>query len=240
MQTAFVAGATGYTGREVVRQLCEAGVRTIAHVRPDSPSLERWRGEFTAMGAVVDASAWDASSMRSAMQRHQPDVAYGLLGTTQARAKEAERAGAGPADYDTVDYGMTHMLFEALRVEVPSARAVYLSCYGARSDSRATYTQVRGRIEDELRASGLSFVIARPLFISGTDREVMRPAERIGTVVTDGLLAVVGLVAGRKVRDRYRSITGERLARALISAANDLTASKIVLEGGDLQRRADG
>ena len=38
MEIAFVAGATGYTGREVVRLLAERGVRTLAHVRPDSSS----------------------------------------------------------------------------------------------------------------------------------------------------------------------------------------------------------
>ena len=40
---AFVAGATGFTGREVVRLLVERGVPAVAHVRPDSPRLEEWK-----------------------------------------------------------------------------------------------------------------------------------------------------------------------------------------------------
>src|SRR5262245_55763625 len=48
---AFVAGATGYTGNEVVSALRGRGIRTIAHVRPDSSSLERWRKSFEDIGA---------------------------------------------------------------------------------------------------------------------------------------------------------------------------------------------
>ena len=33
--SAFVLGATGFVGREVVRQLCVRGSKTHAHVRPD-------------------------------------------------------------------------------------------------------------------------------------------------------------------------------------------------------------
>ena len=37
----FVVGATGYTGREVVRLLREKRIPTVAHVRPDSPRYRR-------------------------------------------------------------------------------------------------------------------------------------------------------------------------------------------------------
>ena len=47
---AFVAGATGFTGREVVAELVRRGVRTLAHVRPDSSRLDEWRERFEAMG----------------------------------------------------------------------------------------------------------------------------------------------------------------------------------------------
>ena len=41
-EAAIVLGATGLTGRFVVSHLVRAGVRTIAHVRPDSPRLREW------------------------------------------------------------------------------------------------------------------------------------------------------------------------------------------------------
>lgn len=239
MQTAFVAGATGYTGREVVRQLCAGGVRTIAHVRPDSKSPGRWREQFTAMGAIVDMTAWDLPSMRDTMRGHKPDVAFGLLGTTRARAKAAIETGAADASYEAVDYGMTHMVIEALRLEVRTAKMVYLSSVGAKTHTGNAYLRVRGCIEAELMTSGLTYVIARPLFISGPDREETRSMERIGAVATDTILNVIGSIGGRGVRDRFRSITAERLACALIDAASDPAASNTVQSAGELQRRAD-
>ncbi|MBA3548122.1 MAG: hypothetical protein H0T76_16695 [Nannocystis sp.] len=38
---AWVAGATGYTGRALVAALRAQNITTHAHVRPDSPALER-------------------------------------------------------------------------------------------------------------------------------------------------------------------------------------------------------
>ena len=42
-QTIFIAGATGYTGRALVRLAAEAGHETIAHVRPSLSYTSRDR-----------------------------------------------------------------------------------------------------------------------------------------------------------------------------------------------------
>ena len=239
MLRAFVAGATGYTGREVVRQLASRGVATVAHVRPDSPAVENWRKRFASMNAVVDTTPWQPGAMTDSIGTHKPDVVFALLGTTQNRAKAAARAGGAPADYETVDYGMTHLLLEATRAAAPSATFVYVSATGASTDTRNEYLRVRGRIESELMTSGLTWIVARPLLISGSDREEPRPIERIGAVATDALLSFAGALGGRRLRDRFRSITSERLAHALINAAKDPRASNRILKPIELQERAD-
>ena len=61
--TAFVLGATGFVGREVVRQLCVRGTKTYAHVRPDSKQLADWRARFGELRAEVDTTAWDTAAM---------------------------------------------------------------------------------------------------------------------------------------------------------------------------------
>ena len=61
--TAFVLGATGFVGREVVRQLCVRGTKTYAHVRPDSKQVADWRARFGELGAEVDTTAWDAAAI---------------------------------------------------------------------------------------------------------------------------------------------------------------------------------
>ena len=102
MPTAFVAGATGYTGREVVRVLRESGVSTVAHVRPDSPRLAEWRARFGALGAEVDTTPWDAPAMATTLARVQPAIVFALLGTTRRRARAAAERGAAES-YASVD-----------------------------------------------------------------------------------------------------------------------------------------
>ncbi len=60
---AFVAGATGYTGRELVRVLAESGRKVVAHVRPDSSRLDEWRERFAALGATLDTTPWERTQL---------------------------------------------------------------------------------------------------------------------------------------------------------------------------------
>ncbi len=237
MTTAFVAGATGYTGREVVRQLAAGGVRAIAHIRPDSPSLAEWRERVERMGAVVDATLWQQDALDASLSQHSPDWVFALLGTTKARARVAQKAGA-IADYETVDYGMTRMLLDAVSRGSPHARFVYLSSMGARSDTRNAYLNARGRIEETLMTSGLSWTIARPAIISGIDRDESRALERIAAVAGDGALDMLARVGLPSLRERFRSIDSESLARALILAAHDANDANRILDAAALHRRS--
>ena len=85
--TSFVLGATGFVGREVVRQLCVRGTPTLAHVRPDSKQLEDWRGKLTALGATVDTTPWDVPALAARWKTLAPAQLYILIGTTRGRAK---------------------------------------------------------------------------------------------------------------------------------------------------------
>src|SRR5688500_19568292 len=106
---AFVAGATGYTGREVVRELRAHGVAAVAHVRPDSPKLGEWEARFQAHYAVVDTTPWELHALRETLQTWQPTHVFALLGTTRKRMSSA------PQDsYENVDYGLSAMLMQAV------------------------------------------------------------------------------------------------------------------------------
>jgi uncharacterized protein YbjT (DUF2867 family) len=237
MTTAFVAGATGYTGREVVRQLAESGVRTIAHVRPDSPSLSEWRDRFVRMGALVDTTPWDQHALESSLYYHAPDIVYALLGTTKARARAASKAG-GQADYEHVDYGLTMMLLNAVRRSAPSAKFVYLSSLGASASAANAYLNVRGRVEEALMTSGLSYVVARPAIISGEDREERRLLERAAAVAGDRVLGWLARLGAPGLGERYSSISSEALARALVRVNRDPSAVNRVLDSAELHRRS--
>lgn len=218
MPSAFVAGATGYTGREVVRQLRAAGIDTVAHVRPDSPRLAEWRDRFGGIGARVDATPWREDAMAGALRRARATQVFALLGTTRARGR---RGGGGAVEdsYQAVDYGLTALLIRVCRQAAPGARFVYLSAAGVGPRARGEYLRVRWRVERELDDSGLPHVIARPSFITGPDRDQARPGERIAATLVDAGLAVLGRLGARRLQARYRSTSNEVLAEALIRLA---------------------
>jgi uncharacterized protein YbjT (DUF2867 family) len=210
--SAFVAGATGYTGRALVHELCARGVRTVAHVRPDSPRLPQWQQHFNAVGATVDSSPWAAAPLTGTLRNQQPDFLFAMLGTTRSRARAARSAG-GDDSYENVDYGLTSLLLSATLQAAPDAHFVYLSAIGVGPRARGGYLRVRWRMEQELRSSGIRHTIIRPAIITGADRDDSRPMERAAAVVTDAVLALVGRLGGRHVQQRYRSRTGAELAR---------------------------
>jgi uncharacterized protein YbjT (DUF2867 family) len=231
---AFVAGATGFTGRAVVRALVDRGVPTVAHVRPDSPELARWREHFGRLGAQVDTTAWQEEAMAAALARIGPGCVFALLGTTRARGRASAKAGRVES-YETVDYGLTALLIQALVKAKLAPRFVYLSAVGVKRDSGTPYYAARWKTEDLLRRSGLPWTIARPSFITGPGRDDPRPAERFFAAAFDGMLSVASILGARKVRDRYRSMTGVQLASALVRLAFDQAAEGKVAEPEDLR-----
>ncbi|MCX4243252.1 NAD(P)H-binding protein [Paraliomyxa miuraensis] len=230
---AFVAGATGYTGRAVVDALVERGVRTVAHVRPDSPRRAEWTERWQSRGAEADATPWDEAALTRTLRTLRPTVVLALLGTTRARAR---REGKGAVEgYEAIDHGLTMMLLSAARACGSGPRFVYLSAAGLSEGTRNPYMRVRVRVEQALREGELPYTIARPSFITGSERDESRLGERVGAVVADGLLGLAGMLGGRTLRDRYQSMTNVELAAGLVRVALDPGFENRVAEGEDLR-----
>ena len=238
---AFVAGATGYTGRAVVASLIANGAEAIAHVRPDSTSLARWRDRFGSLGADVDTTPWGESEMLTTITRLRPTHIFALLGTTKKRARTAEAAGSKTReDYEAIDYGLTAMLLRAAVDSGLMPHFTYLSAIGAKVKSRNEYLRVRGRVQAELMVSGLPYLIAQPSFITGEDRDERRPAERYGAKAVDGILRLVATLGGGRIRDRYGSMTGTELADSLVRLALASPRARVVADGVALRAARRG
>lgn len=229
MERAFVTGATGYTGREVVKELVGRDVEVLAHVRPDSPRLEHWRKHFTEIGATFDCTPWGQPEFEAVMRHYRPTYVFGLLGTTQKRARRARRQGANDS-YETVDYGLTAIALKATVLRSPGAKFIYLSAIGVREGTRNPYMAARARLESDLKATGLKYVIARPALITGDDREEFRLGERLAANAVAGLFGFVKLVGLRSITDRYATLSGGQLARGLVNAALDPACMNATLE----------
>jgi uncharacterized protein YbjT (DUF2867 family) len=235
----FVAGATGYTGRAVVSALRSRGLVTWAHVRPDSRNLMAWRDRFAAQGAGVDATAWAPDAMRATLARIQPTHVFALLGTTKARF-DRDTGSAVPESYEAVDYGLSHLLLDAARAVDAAPAFIYLSALGSDERSGSEYLAVRGRIEREVQASALPWLIVRPSFITGPDRGETRTVERTLATATDLLLGIVGAFGVRGVVNRWKSISGPELGEGLARLAVDAAPRNRIVDGRDLWRALRG
>jgi len=160
--TAFVLGATGFVGREVVRQLCVRGTKTYAHVRPDSSRLADWQQRFGELGATVDTTPWDVAALAARWRELKPAQVYILIGTTRSKAKSDKLEGD---IYEAVDLGLTKLAVEAARASEVKPRIVYLSSVGADASARSAYLRARGKAEEVVKTSGLPWVMARPSII---------------------------------------------------------------------------
>ena len=231
-EIAFVAGATGYVGREVVRALRARDIQTVAHIRPDSSRREEWRARFRALGANPDTTAWTEEEMSARLRALAPTRVFALIGTTRKRARAEAISGDR---YETIDYGLTATLLRSATTCSSAPRFVYLSSEGVSSRTRSAYLKVRWRFEQELISSGLPYSIARPSFITGPDRDDGRPGERAAAAVADSLLAVAGALGARRLRSRYRSTSGQTLGEALVRIALGPGAEDRILSGDDLR-----
>lgn len=225
MQKAFVAGATGFTGKALVAKLREAGIATVAHVRPDSRDLGKWQQQFSALGAQVDTTPWELTQLEKTLQNLEITLVFCCVGTTK---KRMEREGPHNS-YEAVDYALPKMLAEAAVKSGKVQRFVYLSSLGAGPNAQGAYLQWRWKAEEAVRQSGVPFTIARPSIITGA-RDDERPKEHAMGQVLDGALGILGTLGAKTLAKRYASTTDSRLATALLRLALDpKMAGKTVL-----------
>lgn len=239
---AWVAGATGFTGREVVRGLRERGVEVVAHVRPDSSKLETWIAYFEEMGARVDSTPWEPSALAETLAEVKPDLVYCLIGTTKKRMRADTQAHES---YETIDYGLTAMLVEATVAAATGGNLkpvfVYLSASGTKDNSPFAYYQARWKAEQAVLNSGLRCVIARPGVIRG-DRDERRVMEEVAGVVGDAMLGVVAKLGGKALEERYRSTSDHELGYRLVELGlqrldqGGQNVTKQIYETADLNR----
>lgn len=233
--TAFVAGATGYTGREVVRILAESGVHTVAHIRPKSLKLEEYKPHFESHGAVVVTTPWDEREMCKCMTEVQPDIVFCLIGTTRAR----KNASDNPKNhsYHAIDFGLTELLVHACQQAEIQPRFVYISAIGVGPNATTSYMKARWMAERCVVESELPYTVVRPAFISGPGRGESRPGERVAAAVGDAVLGALGALGADRLRDRYSSMTNTELAEHLVDLALSPEAVNVVVDAYDLRHR---
>lgn len=151
----MVAGATGYIGRHVVRELLSRGHDVVSLVRQrwrSGPAMTRDSMKRWLAGSDVRASELDNvdSLVRDVIQSESFDAVVSCV---------ASRTG-GIHDSQVVEYGVNHNLLEAAK-QMQASRFVLLSAICVQRPVLA-FQHAKLAFEAELRDSGLAWSIVRP------------------------------------------------------------------------------
>ena len=215
MPEALIVGATGLIGRAVIERFGNAPVTVLA--RRDVEELAPHHKQL-----IIPSDRWP-----EAIAAQKPTVLICCLGTTirQAGSQEAFRA----VDHDLVIAAAS----AAKRAGTPHMIAV--SSVGAAAKSGNFYLRTKGQTEDDLRALGFDRLdLIRPGLLRGDRPGSQRLGEGIATIaapLTDALL--------HGSFRRYRSISGDTVAAAIVALAGHGGSGAHIHENDAIRALAD-
>lgn len=215
MKTALIIGATGLVGTQLTKQLSE------------DPRYQRiivWGRHLTGNNTdkiediIVDFNQIETQSPDSTI-----DEVFCALGTT---IKDA----GSQTNFKKVDYDYVLAVAKwAKKSEIPSFN--HVSALGANASSRVFYSRIKGELEHALKSLNFTHLtLMRPSLLKGprpTTRRGEKWAQIALTLLKPGL---------RGALYKYRAITGQRVAKAMIHYANNATESVLVVEGQQFYR----
>ena len=191
----LVTGATGFVGREVVRQLHETGhsIRILARSRKSA----RVREAVSRCGAeVYPGDVLDVASLNGAV--NGMDAVIHLVGII---------AEVGESTFESVHTRGTGNIVSAAK-QAKVRRFVHMSALGTRPNAASRYHQTKWAAEELVRHGGLDFTIFRPSLIYGPQDQFINLFARMIR-----LSPVVPLMGSP--RARFQPVSVEAVAAAL-------------------------
>jgi len=214
-RSAWLAGATGLIGRELLALLLASDRYGAVHVLlrravrdlPADRKLVAHEVDFDALPATLPAA----------------DDAYIALGTTI-------KVAGSQAAFRKVDFDCVVNVARAAR-SAGATRLAVVSALGADPNSRVFYNRVKGDMQAAVAALGFeTIVIAQPSLLIG-NREALGQPTRGGEVWAARLLRpVMGLVPAS-----VRPIAARCVAQAMLNATLDAKPGQRVLSSAQMQ-----
>lgn len=212
--TANVIGATGLVGKQLLKQLLQNDnfEKVRIFVRRDSgikhPKLEQHIVDF--------------GNEKSWTKNLTGDVLFSALGTT------LKQAGSKEKQYE-VDY--TFNLRFAQKAKTNGIENyVLVSSVGANPKSNIFYPRIKGELDEAVTKLGFkNLAVLRPSSLTG-DREETRWMEKMS-------IPIVRFVT-RFILRKYRPISGETVAQAMINAVLKPDPEKTIWEADEVFERA--
>jgi uncharacterized protein YbjT (DUF2867 family) len=220
MKTAIVFGASGFVGSHLLNELLNSADygQVIAVAR------NRLNVAHPRLRTVIA----DYNSLASVQSELAADEVFITLGTTRKNSPVK-------ADYYQVDHD--YPVLAARIAKQRGATSVFLvTAVGADPHSRFFYTRTKGQTERDVIALDFEHThIFRPSMIMGNRREqrsLLEAALMKYWSALNPLLTWIG--------DRYKGMTGEDIARALIRSAKNQTEKLKIYHWRDMQALLQG
>jgi uncharacterized protein YbjT (DUF2867 family) len=207
----LVTGGTGFVGREIVRQLRNAGHRIHLLARnPESPATREVAHQYSAK--VHPGNVLDDTSLRGVFSGI--DAVIHLVGIiSEVRDQTFENVHVR---------GTRNVVAEAQNAKV--AHFLHMSALGTRENAPSHYHQSKWKAEDSVRHSGLGWTIFRPSIIYGPDDGFVNMFAKIIR-----LSPVVPVLGSRSAQ--YQPLAVKQVGMAFVKA---LTETRTVGETYDL------
>lgn len=205
----LLVGASGEVGRTVLAQaLADRRVaEVVALTRRPLPAAAKLNNVVVDFDALPEDAPW-----------WRVDAVICTLGTTLRAAGSKEKFAA-------VDRDLPLRIARLARA-AGATRFALNSSLGADARSANFYLRTKGEVEDAIRALAYpGYIIVRPSLIDA-DRAESRPAERLSLKLARVLSPLIPR--------RWRAVTPEAIARALLDAALAAKLVSRVIESGKL------
>lgn len=159
-QTVAIAGATGFVGRAVTRELLSRGYAVRALVRSSEKASEVLPAD--ARLTLVEGDIFDQDAPGKLLNGAEAIV--NCIGI---------RREVGRITFEKMHVRVVEILIDAAKA-AGTGRFVQISAIGTRANAKTDYHRSKFAGESLLRRSGLDWTILRPSLIHGPDGELMK------------------------------------------------------------------
>jgi hypothetical protein len=235
MKIAILIGTSGLVGMQLLHQLLQNSVYDcVLSIGRRKLSLKHGK-LIQISGDMNTINNWDLDSklsdqdlggknhgIRVALKKNTAEIhAFSALGTTIKQAGSKD-------NFIAIDHGMV-LQFAHCAKKLGAKKFLNVSALGADSNSKIFYNQVKGKLEEDLKAIGFEYVgIFRPSLLLG-NRSPARLGEEFAKLVTKPFIWL-------KLFKNMRPIYDYQVAKSMVIKALELHSPGVeIIESGAMQ-----